>query len=354
MVNKRTVIVVGAGASHEAKLPTGQELKTTIAKMLDIRFEYGQLIPESGDRIVFSALYRASAGEDGRYDFEPYRLAAQRIIKAMPLALSIDQFVDMHDGDEELELCAKVAIVRSILDAERRSKLWFDPSHAYAGLNFKGMDGTWFQRFFQLVTENCKLGEIEHRFKDIVLIVFNYDRCIEHFLYHALQALAGFGGERAAEIVRGLEIYHPYGTVGMLDWEIGATDRIPFGGELEGDKLLRLASQIRTFTEGTDSETSRVQEIRDATSGAELVLFLGFAYHPKNLELIMPAPREELQPEGSGFECFGTAKGFSQHDRDTTSARLQELMNARNGQILLSDHTCAQLFDEYWRTLALS
>jgi len=34
---------------------------------------------------------------------------------------------------------------------------------AYAGLNFEGMDGTWFQRFFQLVTENCMLAAARKR-----------------------------------------------------------------------------------------------------------------------------------------------------------------------------------------------
>ena len=38
---KALVIVIGAGASKEARLPTGVELRHKIAALLDIRFEFG-------------------------------------------------------------------------------------------------------------------------------------------------------------------------------------------------------------------------------------------------------------------------------------------------------------------------
>jgi len=41
MFKSKTLFVVGAGASQEAGLPTGTELKSIIAEKLDITFDHG-------------------------------------------------------------------------------------------------------------------------------------------------------------------------------------------------------------------------------------------------------------------------------------------------------------------------
>ena len=45
---KFLVLVLGAGASKEVNLPIGTELKSEIARLLDIRFEFGSR-QKSGD-----------------------------------------------------------------------------------------------------------------------------------------------------------------------------------------------------------------------------------------------------------------------------------------------------------------
>ena len=54
MPNKNTLYIVGAGASSEVNLPTGDILKNEISSSLYIRFDgYSQL---SGDRVITQAL----------------------------------------------------------------------------------------------------------------------------------------------------------------------------------------------------------------------------------------------------------------------------------------------------------
>ena len=48
---KKTLTVVGAGASSQAKLPTGSELKRKIAKLLDLKFPNGYR-QNSGDILL--------------------------------------------------------------------------------------------------------------------------------------------------------------------------------------------------------------------------------------------------------------------------------------------------------------
>ena len=352
MFNKKTLIVVGAGASKEVDLPVGSGLKQRIATILDIRFEFGSR-QISGDHIVCDAIRRAiRRGDQSARDINPHLEAAWRIREAMPQAISIDNFIDAHQGDSKLELCGKLAIVRSILEAERKSLLYFDPTGRKPGLNYQPLESTWFNAFMQLLTENCRAEQLKERLSLIGLVVFNYDRCLEHFLYHSLQTYYGLDPERAADLVRGIQIFHPYGTVGALPW-YKRDHAVAFGAEPHSDQLVDLASQIKTFTEGTDPEASDVVAIRNALADARIVLFLGFAFHRQNLNLIRPHQSSHSNPEEVRY--FGTAKGISKNDCDVISSELIELGGAKRESIALrNDLTCSQLFQEYWRSLSLS
>jgi len=55
MTERRTAIVIGAGASAECDLPVGAKLKTRIAQLLDIRFEFASN-QISGDHSILRSL----------------------------------------------------------------------------------------------------------------------------------------------------------------------------------------------------------------------------------------------------------------------------------------------------------
>ena len=81
--------------------------------------------------------------------------AAERIRKALPQAPSIDEFLDNHRGNVAIERCGKLTIVRSILQAEKQSSLFVNPSNFYNELNFGSIEDTWFNIFWQRITANC-------------------------------------------------------------------------------------------------------------------------------------------------------------------------------------------------------
>ena len=222
MSNKKTLYIVGAGASSEANLPTGYELKEKIASLLDIRFERGYT-QISGDSYIYNALQiyveklEIQKKEIDLY-LQAYLHAARHIRDAMPQAISIDSFIDTHNDDKKIELCGKLAIVRSILNAERNSLLYIDNSNIYNRLNFSSLENTWYASFMMLLTENCTKENLSRRLKSIALIVFNYDRCIEHFLYNSLKNYYDLKPGETGKLVNEIEIYHPYGIVGSLPW----------------------------------------------------------------------------------------------------------------------------------------
>jgi len=242
-MSKNTVYVIGAGASKEANLPTGDELKSEISQLLDIRFDFHDQI--SGDYIITEALRLAVQNLDGNSgNINEYFHAASHIKEALPQSISIDNFIDANRGDNNIELCGKLAIVRSILEAERKSLLYFENRRIDSTLNFTSLQKTWYTPFFKLLTENCSKDDLKERFKTITMIIFNYDRCIEHFIFNALQNYYRISEQEAAELVNSVNIYHPYGDVGDLPW-MNQKERMEFGEEPGANRLLGLSQKIK-------------------------------------------------------------------------------------------------------------
>ncbi|NTV47777.1 MAG: hypothetical protein HGB11_14950, partial [Chlorobiales bacterium] len=293
-MSAKTVFIIGAGASAEAGLPTGKELRDKIAGLLDMD-------QPTGDDIILNAIsvfYNLGfIIQKSHEEINKHLIAARHIRDAMPQALSIDNFIDNHRGNKEIEFCGKLSIVRSILQAEQGSTLY--PQTDNRRLDFRALENTWFNRFVQILTENSREEDLEERLEKICLVVFNYDRCIEHFVFHALQNYYHISEQETAELINNhLEIYHPYGQVGYLPWQAPEksiekagekpwlVNSIGFGGEPNSEGLKQLASQIRTFTEGTSEETSNIDELKTRINESKMLIFLGFAFHELNLKLL--------------------------------------------------------------------
>jgi len=351
MENKKTLFVVGAGASSEAGLPTGQKLKSQIANLLDIEFSEDER-RFSGDSDILHALRILAKNESNdRYYLDKLLASSRRIRDAMPQVISIDNFIDIHSEDYEIEVCGKLAIVRSILDAERDSLLFVDKSNIYNKIDFTRLEDTWYASLMKLITENSSKAGLVKRLNSIKIVVFNYDRCIEHFLYSSLQNCYGITPNEAGELVNGMEIYHPYGKVGNLPWQ--GQNAIDYGSEANSEQLLELAAQIKTFTEGTDPESSEIVAIRKNISQADNIVFLGFAFHPLNMRLIKTEERV-FKPLAS-VAYFCTARGISDTDCEIVKTELEDFIEKDHKDIYLNNKlSCAGLFNEYRRSLSFS
>ncbi len=339
---RTTVFVVGAGASSEAKLPTGIELKDEISKLLKIRMDANS--PRTGDDAIIEALRTRTVNDaGGSFDaaiFHSYLNQALHISKALTLAPSIDNFLDTHRNNEKLTYCGKLGIVRAILEAERRSLL--RPANSKSERpRLSDLQHTWFNSFFQLLTINCDIHQVEERLRSTALIVFNYDRCIEHFLFEALQLYYAIKPDEAAALISQLKIIHPYGTVGDLPW-MGGNTSTEFGASPPQHEMDAFVRQIKTFTESIESE-----EIRSSFSEARKFIFLGFAFHDLNMELLKLTTKPRITPL-----CFATTRGFSSSDMKVIDRQIKGLFHG-HGNVELEDMTCADLFRNYSKSLAI-
>lgn len=329
MFRYKTTFVIGAGASAEADLPTGIKLARQIAQKMDIRRD-GK---SSGDYDLyeqFREAFRQAANQ-----FLP---AAWLIRDGMPLQRSIDNFVDIHRNDPRVNHYAKAAIVKTILEAERASNLYYPFKERDRGIDFSKIFDTWYVKFFQILFHDRSLGDLGSLFSNVGFIVFNYDRCFEHFLVHAVSRTYGRPLEEAAEIVRAVNIVHPYGTVG--DLQVGGTgDGVAFGGEVN---CVGQATKIKTYTEQL-AEGTDTANIRQMLLDCESIIFLGFGFHKPNMTLIKPDQPIPFIP------IYATAHGMSEEGERVTRNRLGAMVRGDSvGTIKIhKDLTCSQLFDYY-------
>lgn len=343
-----TVFIVGAGASCELGLPSGEDLKQAIARLLDITYPDG-FTQATGDYQI-AELYRRIASEQ-QTNSNTLLSKGWRIRDALPLALSIDNVLDAHADDKLLEQVGKLAIVKAILAAERSSKLFISERRPkiYAG----DLQDTWLVGFFRLLTESCRKEAISTLFSNVTIITFNYDRCIEQFLPYALAEYYDLEFAEAQELAGQLTILHAYGKVGDLP-RPGLQETVPFGADRAN--ILDLTNHIRTFSESTDSQLT--SSIREKLAEAETIVFLGFAYHPMNMQLLQTTGFDEEK------RVFGTSYGLSEADGHVVEEQLSAMfegvettslnapLSLPERHVILSNEKCGTFIRNYFRSIS--
>jgi hypothetical protein len=345
MFKRRTLFVVGAGASQEAGFPVGSELAKRIGDGLKIVGDTMERTARFTDVELFSEI-RRSLGQDPERKLNKYGDAAQVINKGITLSNSIDDFLNIHSNNPYVTQLGKAGIVRVILNAEKNSDLYINQSNIYNKLDFNKVDQTWFVKLMRVLGPGGGPDTVDAVFKNLSFIVFNYDRCLEHFLANAISALYSIEREAAVEIVKKITIIHPYGTIGELD-------RVPFGGDqYNAPSVLPLAKRIKTYAEQFE-DPDELQRMHNEMHNAACIVFLGFSYLEQNMKLLKPTnPMDDKT-------VLGTAFGMSPNDRDVVTRDILKMFaepqaaNMRNGKRVLIDTgaKCAQLFDSYARTL---
>ena len=342
----KTVYIVGAGASAEVSLPIGADLKDQIKSLINIRFDmFGRL--ESGDELIRRALesqIRKDKGKDG--ELNDYLKDVPHICASLQHAQSIDTYIDSHRGKPRYATIGKLAITRAILYAERHSAMYdLDTGRALPD-HLLSLDGTWFHHFFTTLITGCNYDDLTERLRSTSFVVFNYDRCIEHYIYHALQNMFDIPPESAGELINELRIYHPYGVVGSLPWQ-ASSGAIEYGGEPSPDQLAELALGIKTFSESTDKDTTTVDAIHHDLLDCRKLVFLGFAFNSVNMALLKKGrtPKAKRIPA-----CYATAYKRSDIDRQDIEQDINNLIGAKFTTHLV-DMECHELFAECSRGL---
>ena len=362
MFNRKTLFIIGAGAGADIGMPVGAKLALDIHNRTKIDLShFGTLEQGTFDHEFARSFFQTRGGADR------YSAAFNLIHKGIFFANSIDDFLNIHEGSAEVVEVGKAAIIRAILLAEKESHLYVSPSNANNTLDLMKVHKSWLTKLMRVLAPDRKAPDVQHVLDEVTFINFNYDRCLEQFLMHALTLQYGINLDRAKQIVGGATIIHPYGWVGALD-------RVPFGGREYGRlNYVELSKQIKTYTEQVEEE-STLLSMHGAIREADCIVFLGFAYHSQNMALLF---RKHAPPRKT-VPIFGTALDMSEADASEVSSYLEDTFpeydpddelddepgdfgmtisqptrfKMNNHVVIERDMDCGKLFESYSKSIA--
>lgn len=343
--DRKSVFVIGAGAGHDYRMPLGAELQSSIhasTRVEDNTFE--PTLQTRAQQILRNL---------PRNEWNPLIDAFRIIHRGIFLRRSIDDLLDLHREDQSVVLAGKLLIARTILDAERNSTLWFNRDNSRTRIDAQSVSDTWMMKLFRQLGRRGTIADFTRCLDNITFITFNYDRCLEHFLIHAIQSLFPVAEDKAHEIVYGADIIHPYGVVGRLPALPQHSPGIKFGDENPAT-LIEVANGLNTYTEQL-ADAAMVEKIHKSVREAQSIIFLGLHFHDPNMKVITP-------PEGIfADDIYATATNRSEEDTNIIREMLIDMTRSPSrisgGEFerlrISTRYDCKKIFDEHERSLQL-
>jgi len=281
MIENKTVLVLGAGASAPFDFPTGQGLKDLVCNKILQQPGSVQLLNSLGFNTDIITRFRTALQNSGR--------------------LSVDAFLEYREDFLDI---GKIAIATALLPYETTSGLFISwivkrvrPEPIQAD--------NWYDLLFDALTADVPFDEFDKN--KLYITTFNYDRSIEHYLFTSLKNSYNKTDEECGEKLRKIDIIHVHGSLGPLDWQSRPVDllSVPYDSGTN-PKVVKLAAQnIKIIHEGT-ADTPEFTQARNILLNSTQVLFLGFGYHPTNLKRLGIGT---LKPKHNNV--MGTSYGLS-------------------------------------------
>lgn len=237
MITKRTVLILGAGASKPYGFPLGSELRDEVIKITS-NFFYGPVFETRGVLRTDISRFATELSQSG--------------------FSSADAFLEKRP---EWMLIGKAAMAFSLLATERESRGRVFPP--------KQPRDHWYETLWSFIKAPTLR---EFKAQPLTIVTFNYDRSLEHYLTHILSNNYDI---QLALAAKSLPVIHVHGSLGEYNF---AT----YGKKLNDEMLFESSNSIRIVHEADIKHTAFVKartEIREA----QLTLFLGFGYHDANM-----------------------------------------------------------------------
>ncbi|WP_373473595.1 SIR2 family protein [Sphingorhabdus lacus] len=327
-------------------MPVGDELAKRISKLVKMRVNFRTL--EEGDELIHGALVSLARNND----WQPNNFygSSCALSEAMDIAPSIDNFLHTHRDNREFTTLGKLGIVRAIANSEAASLLQTRNDRAF---QLSSVSHTWYVSLAKHLFTGVPADDPASAFANVSFIDFNYDRCLELFLIRAVKVYFQLTDAKAIEIIDGVTIIHPYGSLGKFS----GSGSVEFGATRPA--LITMMDGIKTFTESIDDE-DKSKKIQSLVKSAETLVFLGFAFHDQNVQLLAEdVPKREKQ--SAIRRVYGTVYGMSKPDQNVVKGKIAQMLRGRplrergdSYEIELFDGKCVDLFAEYWRSLSAS
>jgi len=244
MINRRTVLVLGAGASAPYGFPTGRKLLLEASTLL-----------ASGHPPTLDLLSKIGIHANTPGDFA--------LLLKQSMQPSIDAFVENRPTYIDV---GKAAIALSLIPHENQ--------HA---IEERGLDKEWYEFLFTQVGPTVSDIEDSH----LTVLTFNYDRSLEYFWYHAIVRSFGLDTARTAALYGMMPIIHLHGHLGLPHFK--DADSRPYSPALDL-KSLRIAVTSILIPGAENIDNTPFTLASKAIAEADVLCFLGFAFHFQNVK----------------------------------------------------------------------
>jgi hypothetical protein len=334
LITHPTTFVVGAGASVDYGFPLGPDLTRLIDEALDFNKQ------AATTELMRTALSVLQARPDLLLQSGELFERARAMRAALKTHVSIDYFLYSRSEQKHFELLGKLAIAACLITAERGSHSLL-PRRTEELIDLSLSERSWLARLFKSVlAPGIRKSEMETIFDNVSFIVFNYDRCIEHYFTHAMASHFSIDLSTAAAIVsERLNIVHPYGSLGPL---YDANESVMFGRHYRPDSydaadgLYGMSQRLLTFTE---SQKARAAEAKEMMEHAVRLVFLGFGFGDQNMELLRPT-RTNVQ------DIRGTVRYLSLSNQREVARQIGSITGQHVNDNDLVDCDCASLISD--------
>lgn len=317
MIKNDTVLILGAGASRAYGFPLGVKLKAMIWNELHEILHTFKNNNSVTKQVLVERLGITSVEDD-----------IKKFKNALLLSpdYSIDSFLE-HQSDD-FKAIGKIGIAACLLPLEKRDYLYDDWMKVYIKRKediYSGIipsDGHWYQYLFNEMSEGCDFENFAENNK-LFVITFNYDRSLEYYLLHSLEAKYGKTITECAEVLKHIKIIHVYGSLGELPELVATNMAVPYditqaSFEERFWHYKTAANSLRIIPEerGNEVVPADLSDAHAKLKMADRIYFLGFGFLEDNMNKIFTNAdsmgKYNLLKE-VGSKCYGTALGLSPH-----------------------------------------
>lgn len=286
MLEKPTVLILGAGASAPFGFPTGIELSRQLV---------AELRP---GHAAFKSLQDCC-------EFLDEQIAEFRDAFLYSGKNSIDAFLEHRT---EFLTIGKTATAALLINYERAGKL-FD------------FDNSWLRYLYNRL--NTSFEEFDQH--QLSIVTFNYDRTVEHFFFTSLKNSYGRPDEECKDALSNIPFIHLHGSLGDLPWQ-GKNGR-DFSPHIDRDTLSVATQGIKIIHEKIDDGRDKdFERAKSLMSNSKQIFLMGFGFNRTNIERL---GLNELNTH----KTMGTCVGLNAQER-SAARRLCA------GKVKLVDEDC--------------
>ncbi len=261
LIRKKTVFILGAGSAPTG-FPLGRQLMLNICGQLsnvravtESRFKR---YPERYKGNSFSDIML-----DCGFDYKKLETFQQELQKSMQP--SIDAFLEHLPEYVDV---GKAAIAVSLIPFENLETLLS---------RSPDQRPSWYEYLFN------QMGARKEVFPEnkLAIVTFNYDRSLEYFLFTALKNSYRLAEKEAADLLSKIPMVHAHGQLGKPTF--WASDGRDYSPEVTTDIIRQCVSEIKIIHEQR-AVSEELDKARSLMKNADVLCFLGFGYHPANME----------------------------------------------------------------------